>query len=75
MAPTRPLSLNKYNGSELSNAAPISLLDTSRGLRVFLDTVTLSRVVKHTATMTYVKLLKPRFLHLLLLLLLLLQTA
>ena len=46
--------------------ACISHFRTQHGLRVFLDTITLSRVLKYTATMTYVKLLKPRFLHLLL---------
>ena len=61
MVPTHTLSLNKCNGSELSNVAAINLFRHS-----LQDTITLSKVVKYATTMTYMKLLKPPFLHLVL---------
>ena len=47
-----PISLNEYNGLELLYAA---FLDKQHALRVLLFTVLLSKYVKYTATVIFVK--------------------
>ena len=63
MVLTRPLSLNQCNASELSNMAAISPF---RHITWPTSVSIHDKTFKDTTKMTYVKLLKPRFLHLLL---------
>ena len=61
MAPTHPLSPNKYNSPELLNAVAFS--DMQPALRVFLYTVRFSKEVKCSATRIHWKLLNRQFCH------------
>ena len=67
MALTRPLSLNKHNGSELSNAALLSLFRhtaCSTGVSIHSKTLKVGKIHRYNSTW---KFLNRRFLHLLLL--------
>ena len=72
MAPTRPLSLNKSNGSELPNADVLSLFrqtTCSASASIHYNTLKVRKIYSYSESRKFVK---TRIVHLLLLLLLLL---